>query len=431
MKANRNRRRISLAVVLAVQVVVAAAFAGSFALVSRESRERVERAITGRPAYPAASLDEDRPLRVEPLYDDPQVVSDSKLGEVLERIRPKFPPARMNPNHVEHALRTWGVGATFEEPGVMSGVEMRDFLLDHGQFVESWGSAAPPLLQTEFKGVAVRWGREEGASVHHDHLLASLTEAGVPRSQPVFAPGRPPSTFDDILQQALLDVRLDEREVEWSAMAFALWLPPRTNWTTAEGRRMSFDLLARRLIRGHKQYGVCSGTHRVYSLVLLVRIDELLRATRDENGESSSEGSQTGGGLLSDDVLADVYDHLFSVRDLISVSQTDAGYWPSNWYDGAEAAAFPRQEDNYERVIATGHHLEWLAIAPDVFHPPREQIRRAAEWIIEDTLNQPEETLRDHYTFYSHVGSALALWRSTHPAEFWRRWRKEHPYGAD
>jgi hypothetical protein len=417
-----KKRRLLTSGFVAVQVVVVAAFAGSLCAVSSQTRDKVRRTLTGRAAYPVVTIEDDQPLRVEPLYDDPDLVSDEELAAVLEKIRPKFPLQKMRPNHVEHALRTWGIDATFAEPGILSGIEMRDFLIDHSKFITSWGKETPALLQPERQGVAIRWGKVEGASVHHDHLLASLTEAGITRSQPIYAPGRQTATLDDILQQALLDVRLDEREVEWSVMAFALWLPPNKSWTTADGRQMSFDLLAKRLIRGHNRFGVCSGTHRVYSLMLLARIDEMMRTSGHADAED---------GLLSDPVLEDVYEHLAAVRDLISVSQFDEGYWPANWYDGAEAVAFPNDDEDYRKVIATGHHLEWLAIAPEMLHPPREQIRKAAKWIIQDTLQQSDETLSEHYTFYSHVGNALALWRKTRPADFWQRWRETHPYQAE
>ena len=417
-----KKHRLLTSGFVAVQVIVAAAFAGSLLAVSSQTRDKVRRKLTGRAAYPVVKIEDDQPLRVDPLYDDSGVVSDEELAAVLEKIRPKFAPQKMKPNYVEHALRTWGIDAAFTEPGVLSGVEMRDFLIDHSKFITSWGKKTPALLQPEGHGVAIRWGKVEGASVHHDHLLASLTEAGISRSQPVYAPGRQSATLDDILQQALLDVRLDAREVEWSVMAFALWLPPIKSWTTADGRQMSFDVLAKRLIRGHNRFGVCSGTHRVYSLMLLARIDEMMRTNGHDNAR---------GGLLSAEVLEDVYKHLAAVRDLISVSQLDDGSWPANWYDGAEAAAFPKDGEDYRKVIATGHHLEWLAIAPEMLHPPREQIRKAAKWIIEDTLGQSDETLRDRYTFYSHVGNALALWRKTRPADFWRRWRESHPNQAE
>ena len=36
----------------------------------------------------------------------------------------------------------------------------------------------------------------------------------------------------DVLQEALRDFRLDETEVEWSALAFGLWIAPQKTWTT-------------------------------------------------------------------------------------------------------------------------------------------------------------------------------------------------------
>ena len=414
-ESTRTQARSKWGGFLAVQVIVLAGVAASWGVLSSETRQTVRNAGGGRRA--AVPIEFDEPLRIEPLYDDPQVVSDEELAAVLAKVRPKFPQERRRPNFVEHALRTWGVDAEFSDPDVMSGIEMRDFLIDHGQFVASWGKKTPALLQPGEGGISIRWGKQPGASVHHDHLLASLSEAGISRNQRVYAMGRRGATFDSILQQALLDVRLDEKEVEWSAMAFALWLPPQKNWTTADGRAMSFDLLAKRLIRGHGRFGVCSGTHRVYSLMLLARIDEMMRTSGDKKAAE---------GLLSDAVLVDVYDHLASVRDLISVSQFDDGSWPGNWYDGAEAVDFPTDEEPYKKVIATGHHLEWLAIAPESLHPPREQIRKAAKWIIQATLEQSDESLRKRYTFYSHVGNALALWRKTHPADFWKKHQAEH-----
>src|SRR5690606_16031429 len=106
--------------------------------------------------------------------------------------------------------------------------------------------------------------------------------------------------------------------------------------------------------------------------------------------------------------------------------QYDEGYWHGNWSLGAAAKNVATDDEDYRRVIATGHHLEWLAIAPPELHPPRESLRRAARWLIDETLSVPEETLRERYTFYSHVGNALALWRGTHPATFWREWTASH-----
>ena len=222
-------------------------------------------------------------------------------------------------------------------------------------------------------------------------------------------------TINNILQEAMRDFKLDGREVEWSAMAFGLWLAPQNSWETTDGRQLNFDLLAKRLMRGDQRFGVCSGTHRVYSLMLLWRLNDEQRV----NGKST---------FLSNNIRDQVYAHLESVRDRIKVCQFPDGHWPSDWSRGAEALSDPIEDIEYKQVIATGHHLEWLAIAPKELHPPHEQIVKAADWIIKNTSSTPDDIIAGRYTFYSHVGNALALWRHTHPADFWKKWRQTHPY---
>ena len=387
-----------------------AAFGIAYAGLSDQSSRKLQQTLgPGTAAPQVVEIPRKQPLRVDSLYDDPEVVSDEELAAVLRQIRPRFAAESIKPNFVEHALRTWDIASTFQDPKVMSGVEMRDFLVDHGRYLASWGDDSKPLLMQKDDGVSIRWGSSDvSGSVHHDHWLACLTEAGVNRDQPVFTPARRDMTIDNVIQEALRDFQLDERETEWTAMAFGLWLPPTREWTNARGRRISFDLLARRLMRGHNRYGACSGTHRVYSLALLLRLD----------GDFQ---------ILSPPVRDAVYQHLEKVRDLIEVSQFEEGYWPSNWSAGAKAVEDPIDDPDYRRVIATGHHLEWLAIAPKELHPPREQILKAADWIIANTVEKTHGEILSKYTFYSHVGNALALWRGTRPAEFWEKWQTTHP----
>lgn len=398
-------RRNTPAAFLALQVFVVAAFLLAWLLLPSNSAEALATAVTGRAPDVVAPVERALPLTVKPLYDDPSLVSDDELAAVLARLRPIFPRREMKPNHIEHALRLWGVDATFNDPEALSGAKMRDFLCDHATFLLSFQGDDPvePLLIDRPQGIAVRYDRERGGSVHHDHWLASLTEAGVRIDQPVFGPSCRNSTIADVLQESLRDFRVDEPEVEWSAMAFGLWLPPVREWRDAEGRLVSFDLIAKRLMRGHKRFGTCTGTHRVYSLMLLVRLD-------DEYA------------ILSPEVRAAALAHLGEVRDLIIASQYDAGYWHGNWSLGERAKNAATDEPEFRRVIATGHHLEWLAIAPPDLHPPRETLRRAARWLIDETISVPQDVLLEQYTFYSHVGNALALWRGTRPAEFWRKW---------
>jgi hypothetical protein len=90
----------------------------------------------------------------------------------------------------------------------------------------------------------------------------------------------------------------------------------------------------------------------------------------------------------------------------------------------ASAKADPAEAIS-KRVIATGHHLEWLSIAPIELHPPKDQILKAADWLVANVAATPQDEIDTNYTFYSHVGKALSMWRQTSPAAFWTEWRKE------
>lgn len=405
------KRRQSLAGFVVAQVLVVGAFGASFARMTPTNVETFKETVTGSVQYHAPQLERNEPLVITPLYDDPEVVSDEDLAAILKIVQPRFQPLKMKPNYIEHALRTWHVDAKFQDPAVLDGEDMRDFLLDHGRFVESWGDKEESLLESRPVGVYVRWGKEfaNSASVHHDHLLACLTEARVPANQPVRAPNRPNLTMKDVIAQAIYDFDLDERETEWSAMAFGLWLAPQKEWQNGNHRTLNFDMIAERQMRGHKQLGVCGGTHRVYSLVLLLRLDAEHH-------------------ILSPKKREQVVTWVKSVRDLLLVTQFEDGHWPYNWPDGAVAVSKPTDHPRFRDVIATGHHLEWLSIAPEEFQIPRENVRKAAKWIINKTKTTEYKDILGNYTFFSHVGNSLAQWRKTRPADAWHKWEAAHPY---
>lgn len=409
------KRRPKLAGFLAAQLVTVGAFAGAYASLTPQKAESLRESVTGKIEYHPPKIERNEPLVITPLYDDPEVVSDEELAAVLKQVQPRFDAAKLKPNFVEHALRTWHADAKFQNPKLLDGADMRDFLLDHGRFVQSWGEKEESLLEARPVGVFVRWGKEfaNSASVHHDHLLACLTEARVPADHPVRAPGRPNQTMRDVINQAIYDFDLDERETEWSAMAFGLWLAPQQKeWINGQHRQLSFDLIAERQIRGHKQLGVCGGTHRVYSLVVLLRLDDEYK-------------------ILSPEMRQRSVDYVKSVRDLLLVTQFEDGHWPYNWPDGEDAVKKPTEAPMSRAVIATGHHLEWLSIAPEEFQIPRDRVKKAARWIIDKTVQSSRKEIQSNFTFFSHVGNALAMWRKTRPADFWHKWEADHPWKAE
>ena len=78
-------------------------------------------------------------------------------------------------------------------------------------------------------------------------------------------------------------------------------------------------------------------------------------------------------------------------------------------------------------LLATGHALEWWALAPEEILPPEDVIRRAAQWMVQEVLRMDDEAVRKNYTFLTHVGRGLALWRGREAADFLKAMEAQGP----
>lgn len=341
------------------------------------------------------------PLRIGPLYDVPEIVTDEQLAQVLWRLRPQFRVPQPKINFVDHALRCWGAQATFADPVCLSGEEMRQLLTDHARFAEAWGAQTPPLLiDTEQGGVRVRVQEGQYSSSHYDHLLGCLAEIGTPLDYPLRSP-RQQTTVRAMFEQSLRDFSLNQAEYEWSAMAFALYMPHIQRWRTQEGQEISFDRLAERIMRQELPQGVCLANHRMHTLVVFLRIDEQQP-------------------LLSPAMRQQVIAYLQNVTQLLVRNQHPDGYWTHTWpgYDASAeraSAAYENRLSNW--ILATGHPMEWWALAPETILPPREVLVRAGQWLARTILQMPENEVQEGYGFLSHAAHALALWRKREPAQ--------------
>ncbi len=386
-------RRLGTAAFLAVQVVVVLA---AVLLVSHRTRGQDRERVL--PALQA------EPREVLPEYDDEGLVTDQQLRRVLGRLGLREKGPLTNIGEVDHSLRFWGLGKRFDDPGIMSGEQMRQLLVDHSRFIEVFGLEQPPLLIDD--GEAIRFRTQEGlaTSSHFDHTLASLAEVGTPLHYPITTPLRQ-ATLRSVLEQAFRDFSLNQAEYEWSALVFALYMQPIQSWVTSEGQRVSFDRLADRIMREELARGVCSGNHRLYSLTSFLRIDRQLQA-----------GSEPP--LLSAEVRERVIDYLRDVTSRFVRHQHVDGFWNGDWPTTAPASREPedRPEDRVNtRFIVTGHALEWWALAPPELHPPRPVMIAAAQWLVRAIDALSEEEIAEYYSFLSHVGRALALWRGQLP----------------
>lgn len=353
--------------------------------------------VESRYALPALR---ETPLVVTPLHDVPVVASDEQLRRVLTKLRPRFNGEKTKVNHVDHALRFWGQPATFSGAEYFASAEaMRRLLTDNRVFMQVYKGKPKPLLIDRGPGVRVRTQEGPATASHVDHTLACLAEVGTPLEYPLITPTRA-TTYRALVEQSLRDFSLNQVEYEWSALTYALFLPPVRSWTTTDGQEITFDRLARRIMRQEPAQGVCFGNHRLYDLVVFLRIDDQM-------------------GILSPAVRNEIVAYLRGMTALLVATQHADGYWGSDWPLATQPGAVEGSSGDLlaDRILSTGHALEWWAMAPAELHPPRETLARAGQWLCRtiDELS-PEKTL-EYYTFLTHAGRALALWRGRWPYE--------------
>ncbi len=346
------------------------------------------------------------PAKILPVRDVPEVVSDEQLTSVLNRLRPQFRGPEPKINFVDHALRFWGVEAAFGDETSLSGVELRELLTDHRRFRDAWGKKTRSFLLPNTEGdtdyIAFRTKSGLATASHYDHTLAGLAEVGTPLDYPVNTPNgeMPLSAAFDFTRDMF---SVNQGEYEWSTMVFLLYMPHVKSWFTTEGQEVTWDLLARRLMRQRLARGVCYGNHRLYALAMMLQLD--------------AEYS-----LLSEDGRAEVVAYLNDVSNRLAESQSEEGYWDGRWpgeeWDGPQ----PEKVEGPlglkgDRLLATGHTLEWWAIAPDEVLPSRDVPVKAGQWLVKEIESLSDAEIKQYYTFLSHAGRALALWRGKLPAE--------------
>ena len=341
------------------------------------------------------------PIQISPLYDRPEIVSDEQLVAVLEKLKPTFRHTKPKINFVDHALRCWGVEAVFDDPDALSGVELRELLVDHRQFELAWGKSETPFLSGGPAGVRVRTRDGNATASHVDHTLACLAEVGTPLDYPIRTPTGE-TQMRAILTQSMRDFSLNQIEYEWSALTYALYLPPHDHFFSTEGQKVSFDLLAERIMRQRLSQGVCRGNHRLHALVVLLRVDDQYR-------------------ILSPDSRQQVIGYLQDVTRRFVENQHPDGYWDSVWsgveWDGAARSIDSTLTPLTSRLLVTGHVLEWWALAPPEILPPDEVLVKAGQWLCRSIGDLSDSQVVRNYTFLSHAGHALSLWRHRSPAE--------------
>jgi len=184
---------------------------------------------------------------------------------------------------------------------------------------------------------------------HYGQLLKILAESGVPVLTPASTASGHTGTVRHLLQDAIMRYS-PSLEQEFITIALALYLPPAaTSWTDQYGNKYTFDDLAEALLRMDHGQGPCGGCHVPYALVVLLRVNDMHP-------------------ILSLRVRDKTLRWLADLSRVLEESQRSTGGWDLAWPLLAKIdEAF--RDPCLDRITMTGHHLEWIALAPASVRP--------------------------------------------------------------
>jgi hypothetical protein len=244
-------------------------------------------------------------------------------------------------------------------------------------------------IRPSWRGLEV--AEEAGkSSEHRDQLLSTLAECGVPLDA-VIDTREGPYPVREMLRTSINAFHTGQREISWTATAYACYLPPQSTWTNRDGERFSFDGLVDAIIRRSLSQESCSGIHMMLVLTKLLRIDREMK-------------------ILDPRVRMRLEAYLRRRIAEAVDSQLADGSWPMRWSPtGFGDAAFTPMATGVNRMIVSGHLVEWFHLLPDELKPPTRVVKAACSWIWSQLQATPGDTIVNNFCPYTHAVIALEL----------------------
>jgi hypothetical protein len=264
-------------------------------------------------------------------------------------------------------------------------------LLDTGEHRLLCQNEKPMLLDSVY-GVAVSVSASQEDAPHVDKLLAVLGEIGIPRSTSVRTQTSDKSVAD-VLADSVARFQLGQSELEWTAVAYSSYLPPSRSWVNRFGERFTFDDLADALLQRPEGEGPCYGTHVLYALNYLIRIDEACA-------------------VLEPVTVARIRQRLQQASMNLENAQYSTGAWSEDWHvpRGEARSSLPEPPLAAKNIVrASGHHLEWIALAPYDVRPSQACVARASSYLLRRGLSFAPSEIGESYGPLTHAARALCL----------------------
>gem|GEM_PF-3164619 len=293
-------------------------------------------------------------------------VDIAKLDETLERMRPTTQSPLSN---LLHYLYLNDLNSTVTtQDGIVPIIHL---LLD-GDAGAKYFRGAKPLLRSRYGARFTPYQKlmlgtdQPSAEAHLGQALSTLGSLGVSLTHPIQLQGGSPATLQDVFDDLVANFFLDDAEIFWQATALTFYLPPKRSWTNRFRENFTFDMLAKELLSRDFGESACAGTHRLIGLVTLLRAHHEMSIIEPKTEQM-------------------IVDDLSKVVKILVHSQHSNGSWTSSWHKdlvGNSIAQALQDVSSVDRIVATGHHLEWLMLLPDEIRPEDRIFFKAAGYLM-------------------------------------------------
>lgn len=303
----------------------------------------------------------DSPIRLLPNVD-PIFSTNSIEARAIDALLGEPPDVPIDGPVAIHLVRAYR-GAAIHRMDVHSGSDVLSALL--GRVPSTRPGIESPLTESRY---GVRYHRADLAQDgslgenHRDVFLATYAEVGLPLSTPLRVGDVSKYTVADLLEDSIANFNLGQKEIEWTAIAYALYMPKVGIWRNRDSEQFTLDQLARELLSRDLDGATCGGVHLLMAMSYLVR------------------ANPPGGVTLA--VRNELVQKLRGAVAKVRNAQRNDGSWTLRWQLSFEPYSLRRPTDLSEQIVATGHLTEWLTYLPKELQPPQDVYLKAARWLI-------------------------------------------------
>jgi hypothetical protein len=345
------------------------------------------RALTGQ--FWTRTATADRVPNFDPEKDVPLL--DVTMKPVIAGVVEKFRSVPLK--RASDYFHRWRLDAQFGTYSVNPQLRAEmNHVLRRDEFKRTFPLSRPLVYRSPF-GWEVRQRmlsqpRQPEFEYHVDQFLAACAEVEAPLNLSIETESGA-VTLGELLDASRLNFEKGQ-EGYWTLVAYCAYRPNETHWRNRFGEPCSYETMVEEILSQPLDEGSCGGTHKQYALAYLL-------------------SQPTVADLLPVDLQCRCKDYLRLSSDALRHSQLPNGAWSPAWaQDEIFNQSGPLVFTKADLVRITGHHLEWIGMAPPKVCPPQSSVATAIRFLAGELNRAKISTIQGDYCAYSHAACVLA-----------------------